>query len=114
MERVEENFNEGVGIVALELVLTAFPAAVVADVWTAFGVVKELVGRAAEVLLAVGVVALAPVVDGRVADGAERRLVAVEHELVVAKHALQVFEVVSEAVLVHEGAHQRTPLGACT
>ena len=93
------------GVVAMQFVLAGFPAAVVADVRAAFWIVEELVGRAPEVLLAVCVVALRPVVDSGVANWAERGLVAVKHEFVVGEHTLKVFQVVSEALFTHQSAH---------
>lgn len=111
VERVEQDLDEGVRVVALQLKLAAFPAAVLTDLRTPLGVVEEEVGWPTEVLLSMGVVALAPVVNRRVADRAERRLVAVEHEFVVVQHALQVVEVLREAVFVHQGAHEGAALG---
>ena len=72
----------------MELVLARLPAPVVADVRTALRIVEKEVGRPPEVLLAMRIVALRPVVDGRVADRAERCLVAIQHELMVGELAL--------------------------
>lgn len=85
----------------MQLELAAFPAAVLADMRTAFRVVEEEVGRTAEVLLSMRIVALAPVVNGGVANWAEGCLVAVEHKLVIVQHALQMVQVLRESVLVH-------------
>lgn len=78
------------GVVTLKFILTGLPAAIIPNVRATLRVVEEEVGRAAEVLLPMGIVAFAPVVDGGVADGAERRLVSVQHELMVAEDTLQV------------------------
>ena len=48
------------------------------------------------------VVALAPVMDGRVTNRAERGFVAVEHELMVAHLALELVEVLREAFFIHQ------------
>ena len=95
----------------MQLVFTIFPAAIIAYMRTALWVIEEEVGRPAEVLLPMRVVAFGPVVDSRVANRAERRLVAIEHELVVSQHSLQVLQVVGEALFTHEGAHERASLG---
>jgi len=61
----------------VQLVLASLPTAVIADVRTPLRIVEEEIGRPPEVLLTMSVVALRPVVDGRVADRAERSLVAI-------------------------------------
>lgn len=71
-------------VVTLELILTGFPATIISNVRASLWVVEEEVGRAAEVLLTMSIVALAPVMDGRVTDGAESSLVGIQHELMVA------------------------------
>ena len=105
MQGIEEDFDQCVGIVALEFIFTVFPAAIFSNVRTAFRVVKEEVGGTAEVLLAMCVIALAPVVDGRVTYGAKGCLVAVKHKFVVVEDALKVVQVLCEPFFVHEGAH---------
>jgi len=112
VEWVEEGLDECVGIVTLQLVLAGLPRAIIPDIGTPLWVVEEEIGRSPEILLAMGVVALGPVVDRRVADRAERRFVAVEHELVVGQHSFQVLQVVCEAVFIHEGSDQRAAFGA--
>ena len=112
VEWVKEDFDERMCVVAVQFGLARLPAAVVTNVRAPLRVVEEKVGRAAEVLLAMCVVALAPVVDRRVTDGAERCFITVEHEFVVAEHALQVFKVRGEALFGHERPHQRTPFGS--
>ena len=56
-------------------------------------------------MLAMRVIALAPVVNGRVINGAKGCLVAVKHKFVVVEHALKVVQVLGEAFFIHEGAH---------
>lgn len=90
MKGVEEDLHECVGVVALQLVLTRVPTAILADVRTTLRIIEKLIGRSAEILLAMCVIAFAPIMDRRVAYGTERRLVAVEHELVVGQDALQI------------------------
>lgn len=63
IEWIVQNFNKGVRIVAVEFVLARLPAAVVGDPWTALWIVKEQIGRPSEVLLAMRIVTLAPIVD---------------------------------------------------
>lgn len=70
-------------IIALQLELATFPTAILADVGTAFWVIEEEIGWSTEVLLAMRIVALAPVVNRGVTNWAEGCLVAVEHELVI-------------------------------
>ena len=63
VQRVKQDLNKCVRVLALQLILASLPTAVLTYVRTALGVVEELVGWPAEVLLAMRVVALAPVVD---------------------------------------------------
>lgn len=111
MQGVKEDLHERVGVVALQLILTRIPTSILAYMRTALRIVEKLVGRPAEILLAMCVIAFAPIVNGRVAYRAEGCLVAVEHELVVAEDALQIVQVVCEALLAHESPHQRASLG---
>ena len=76
------------GVFTIELVLAGLPATIFADVRTALRVVEEEVWRATEVLLTMCIVALAPVVNCRVVNWAERCLVGIQHELVIAKNML--------------------------
>jgi len=79
-----------VSIVAIQLRLTVLPTAVFTDMWAPLGVIEEEIGWSAEVLLSVGVIALAPVMDCRVTNWTEGRLVTVKHELMIRKNPLQV------------------------
>ena len=63
VQGIEEDLDESVRVLTLQLVLARLPTAVLAYVRTALRVVEELVGWPAEVLLAMRVVALAPIVD---------------------------------------------------
>jgi len=92
-------------IVAIELGLTVFPTAILADMRTTLRIVEEKVGRPTEVLLPMCVVTLAPVVDGRVTNRTEGRLITVEHELMVRKNPLQVLQIMSKSLFAHESAH---------
>ena len=86
----------------MQLVLTCLPTAVFAYVGTPFRIVEEQIGRAAEVLLTMRVVALAPVVNGRVVYWAERCFVAVKHELVGTQKAFKIVQIQSEAFFTHQ------------
>ena len=55
----------------MKLVFAILPAAILANVRASLRIVEEEVGWPPEVLLPMCVVALGPVVDGRVADRAE-------------------------------------------
>ena len=52
------------------------------------------------------IVALAPVMNGRVANRTKRRLVGIQHELMIAEDMLQIIEVLRESLFVHERSHQ--------
>ena len=79
------------GVLTVQLVLAVLPATILRDIGTLLRIVEKLVGWPSEVLLAVGVVALAPVVDRRVVDRAKGTLEAIEHELLRTEHFLQLF-----------------------
>ena len=70
-------------VFTLQLILAGIPGAIISDLGTALRIVKVEVRWSAEVLLPVCVVALAPIVDGRVTDRTEGCLVAIEHEFVI-------------------------------
>ena len=63
VERIEEDLDEGVRVVAVQLVLARLPAPVLTDVRAALRVVKEEIGRSSKVLLSVRVVTFRPVVN---------------------------------------------------
>ena len=63
VQGIEEDLDESVRVLTLQLVLARLPTAVLAYVRTALRVVEELIGWRAEVLLAMRIVALAPIVD---------------------------------------------------
>ena len=50
-------------VLTVELIFTILPAAIFRDIWTSLWIVEEEVGRTAEVLLPMRIVALTPVVD---------------------------------------------------
>lgn len=77
-------------VVAVQLVFAGLPAAIFADVWASLRVVEEEIGWPSKILLPVRIVTLGPVMNGRVANRAEGSLVAIEHELVIGEHSLQV------------------------
>ena len=83
VKRVEKDLNKGVGVVTLQFIFAGLPTAVLSDVGTALRIIEELIGWSSKVLLSVCVVAVRPVVDGRITNRAEGSLVAVKHEFVV-------------------------------
>ena len=80
---VVQDLDQSVRVFTLQLILAGIPGAIISDLGTALRVVKVEVRWSAEVLLPVCVVALAPIVDGRVTDRTEGCLVAIEHEFVI-------------------------------
>ena len=68
---VEKDLDKRVRVVTVQLVLAVLPAAIVAYVRASLRVIEEEIWRPSKVLLPVRVVALGPVVDSRVANGAE-------------------------------------------
>lgn len=70
----------------MQLVLAILPTAIFANMRTPLRIVEEQVGWSTEILLPVRIVTFAPIVNGRVTDRTEGRLVAIEHEFVIRKH----------------------------
>ena len=63
IEWIIQNFDKGVGIVTVKFILARLPASIFGDSRTALRVVEKKIGRTAEILLAMRIVALAPIVD---------------------------------------------------
>ena len=111
IERAEQLFDERVAVLTVEVVGTLVPAAVVLDVGAFLKRTYEVeVRRSPEVLLSMGIVTIGPLVL-LVYNGAEARLVAVDHELLETHLLLVRLQVLTEAALVHQVPDSATLLG---
>lgn len=63
VQRVEENLDECVRVIAVQLVLARLPAPVFTDVRATLRVIEEEIGRSSKVLLSMRVVTFRPVVN---------------------------------------------------
>ena len=91
-------------ILALEVIFALLPASIVVDLWTSLWVVEVAVGRSAEVLLAMRVIAFTPLVF-LVDAGAKRSLVAVEHELLQRHLSVQLVQIKGKSSVLHQVPH---------
>lgn len=106
----EELLHESVRELAVKVVWTLLPAAVVLHVRAALQIVKVEMRRPPEVLLAVRVVALGPLMLF-VDVGAEAGLVRVDHELLETHGFLVLVQVHCELPLRHQIANRAALLG---
>lgn len=107
----EQLLNEGVRVLAVQVVRTLVPAAVVLHVRALFKVTNKVqVRRPPEVLLAVRIVAFRPLVL-LVNVRAKARLIRVDHELLELHLAFMLVEVLREAALAHQVSNCATLLG---
>lgn len=98
------------GVLTLKVVFALLPASVVVDFRAPLWIVEVAVGRSSEVLLAMRVVALTPLVF-LVDAGAKRGLVAVEHELLQRHLSVQLVQIKGESTVLHQVPHYLALLG---
>ena len=111
VQRAEQLLDERVRVLAVQVVGTLIPAAIVLHIWAFFKVANKVqVWRPPEVLLAVRIVAFRPLVF-LVYVRAKARLVRVDHELFKLHLALVFVEVLREAALAHEVSDRAALLG---
>jgi hypothetical protein len=100
-----------VGVLAVQVLRTVLPTAIVVHVGALVEVVEVEVGRTAEVLLAVGIVALRPLVLF-IDVGAEAGFVGVDHELTQIHVFLVQSQVPREPLVAHQVLHSLALLRA--
>jgi hypothetical protein len=110
VQRTEELLHQSVRKLAVQVVGTLLPAAILLHVGAPLQVVKVEVRRPPEVLLTMCIVAFGPLVL-LVDVGAEACLVRVDHELLEGHRLLVLVQVHRELALGHEIAHCATLLG---